>query len=87
VNGFVESRDVPGASSWDYFYAIKLDSSNIGKWIDGYSKKDDPINNIKMDSAFGVKLYSIPELYELNSQQSIVVFRGDGVLFKFWSNR
>ena len=49
VNGFSNNRPttVPGASSWDYKFVVKVASSNIDKWTEGLQSTKPPNYNLK----------------------------------------
>ena len=90
VNGFSNSRKmVPGATSLDYKFAIKVNPSEVDKWTDGliaiesdnydynWMKKiiKKRTNDWRMDSE--------PEFYTRKGDNVImIVYRSEGVIFK-----
>jgi hypothetical protein len=85
VNGFEDTREVPGASSWEYMYAVKLKRIDIDKWTIGYKKEEDEginINWIRKRLSLGenFELKSEPEIYEKSYKESIIVFRNDSIV-------
>ncbi|CAN5369882.1 hypothetical protein BH11BAC5_BH11BAC5_14540 [soil metagenome] len=90
VNGFSNQREtVPGASSLDYKFAIKIDSSYISKWTTGmidtvfekyeYSWASEIIKNRKENW----QLHSAPRCFIRKGDNVIVlVYKKEGVIFK-----
>ncbi|MCB9197411.1 MAG: hypothetical protein H6600_03060 [Flavobacteriales bacterium] len=90
VNGFSNSRTtVPGASSWDYKFAIKVNPSDIDKWtaglikieLDGNDKEwmDKIIEKRKNDW----KTRTEPEFYTRKGDNvTVAVYRTEGIIFK-----
>ena len=93
VNGFSNSRNmVPGASHWDYRFAIKTDSSNVDSWLHGLDKVDSADISWTIDVIDHRKhLWNItgsPEIYKSNDQMtSAVVYRSEGIVFKIYMGR
>ncbi|WP_405207819.1 hypothetical protein [Aquimarina sp. LLG6339-5] len=90
VNGFSDRRTVlPGASSWDYKFVIKINASDVNKWTDGMEKvlsnKDDKVwmNNIIEKRKIEWKATSIPELYNRQGANVLmIVYRSEGIIYK-----
>lgn len=90
VNGFSNSRiTVPGASSWNYKFVIKLDPSDIDKWTNGMVKIEAPEFNAqwmkkiieKRENEW--KTNSKPEFYIREGiGVTIIVYRPEGIIFK-----
>lgn len=90
VNGFSNGRiGVPGVSSANYKFAIKVDTSDIEAWTDGLEKVEEfepttdwtkiLVKNRKPD--WEVK--SQPEYYiRKGAEVYLVVYRQEGILFK-----
>lgn len=87
VNGFTHSRTtIPGASSWDYQIAVKIDTADIKSWIDNLAQ-------LSIDTTLswtGV----IPEqrkkewickskpAYYIHKNVIMVFYRPEGILFR-----
>ncbi len=90
VNGFSNSRaSLPGASSWDYKFALKIDPSDIEKWTTGMVKTgvndydDRWMKELVRKRADNWQTETQPEFYTRNKDDVImIVFRPEGVLFK-----
>lgn len=90
VNGFSNSRiTVPGASSWDYKYAIRINPSDVDKWTDGMILIDSADYNsswMKMiikERANNWITKSEPEVYIRKGGDIIMfVYRNEGIVFK-----
>ncbi|MGD1891377.1 MAG: hypothetical protein ACFB15_12395 [Cyclobacteriaceae bacterium] len=90
VNGFSNSRaTVPGASSWDYKYAIKVKPSDVDKWTAGLlkietdSSNDNWAKKIVQERKNDWKTETEPEFYSREEANVIIiVFRSDGIIFK-----
>jgi|TARA_R100000789_G_C2886039_1_gene116009 hypothetical protein len=90
VNGFSKSREsVPGASSLDYRFVIKVKNSDIEKWTEGMTKIDLPDENInwtkdiieKRKNEWSTK--SLPEFYNREkSNVLLIVYRDAGIIYK-----
>lgn len=90
VNGFGNQRmTIPGASSWDYKFAIKIDTNDIDKWLDGFEcvEKLDG-NQIWMEEIIKNRKHnwirkSKPEYFKRKNENVILIlFRKEGVIFK-----
>lgn len=90
VNGFSNSRVlVPGASSWNYSFLIKIDTNDSDKWIEGMiqhaiTESDTAwINDIPQNSPQEWARTSSAELYKRQeSDVSVLLFRSEGILYK-----
>ena len=90
VNGFSDSRSsVPGASSFDYKFAIKIKASDIDKWTQGFSvfkpQSIDTawINKIVEKQKDQWSTQGKPEFYKRpNDDVMVIVYRDEGILFK-----
>ncbi|WP_108802414.1 hypothetical protein [Aquimarina sp. Aq107] len=90
VNGFLDSRiALPGASSWDYKFVIKINPSDVNKWTDGMEKilsnKDDKVwmNDIIEKRKIEWKTTSSPELYNRQGTNVLmIVYRSEGIIYK-----
>ncbi len=93
VNGFTHSRaSLPGASGWDYKFVVRIDSSNIDKWIDNRFFRS---NNF--ESEWADKLIksrdvnwetdSEPEYYRTSdSLVFLIVYRKECIIYKRFIN-
>ena len=90
VNGFSNSRTtVPGASSWNYEFAIKVNPSDLDKWTDGMiitdssGYEDSWETKIIQERADDWRTDSEPEYYTRKGDDVImVVYRDEGIIFK-----
>lgn len=90
VNGFSDSRIlVPGASSWNYKFVLKLEPSDVDKWVKGAIKIDSLNYNkewhtfISPDRRDAWETSSIPEFYTRKGENvSIVLHRPEGIIVK-----
>lgn len=90
VNGFKNSRQtVPGASSWDYKFVIRIDPKDVSKWTSGFSKsnisfKDEKwIKEIVANRMKNWETSSEPEcLIRENEKVIMFVFKEEGIIFK-----
>lgn len=90
VNGFSNSRTiVPGASSWDYKFVIKVTPSDIDKWTEGMIKTEaGDYNGDWMDKVIEKrnsewKTESQPEFYTRKGDNvAMIVYRSEGIIFK-----
>ena len=90
VNGFDGSRtDVPGASSWDYKVAMKVDTADITRWTEGFEEM--PPNNYdqswtkeitKQRSQNWITQSNPQYFYRTQGNVSILVFQQEGIIFK-----
>ncbi|AXT50885.1 hypothetical protein D1818_08625 [Aquimarina sp. BL5] len=90
VNGFSNSRTtLPGASSWDYKFVIKIDSSDIKKWTEGMIKTipedhdDKWMKEIIEKRRMEWQTTSDPEKYTRNGDNVVmIVYRSEAIIFK-----
>jgi len=90
VNGFSNSRTtVPGASSWDYKFVIKVKTFDIDKWTEGMIKvepKDYKLNWTKEITKGRLNDWTIkstPEFYTRKGDNvMMIVYRTDRIIFK-----
>ncbi|WP_299314400.1 hypothetical protein [uncultured Aquimarina sp.] len=90
VNGFSNSRTtIPGASSWDYKFIVKVDPSDIDKWTNGMMRMkpeyhdDQWMKDIIEKRKIDWKTASDPEIYTRNGDNVVmVVYRLEGIIFK-----
>lgn len=90
TNGFTNSwTTLPGASSWDYKYAIKVDSNDIEKWTDKMIEM--PITTIDFSWTKEIikkrkenwTLNSLPKLFiGDNDHVYLILYRDEGIIFK-----
>ncbi len=90
VNGFSNNRiTLPGASSWDYKFALKVKPSHLDKWINDMVKIDTTNYDItwtkqlieKRESEW--KTNSKPEFYTRKRDHvMLVLYRNEGIIFK-----
>jgi len=90
ANGFHGQRmTVPGASSWDYRFVIRIDKNNIFKWTEGFTSIEMPDGDQKwMDEIVKKRKEnwirkSIPEYFQrVEENVFLIVYREEGILFK-----
>lgn len=90
VNGFGQhSTSLPGASSWDYKVALKVDSSAIDQWTAGFRPVPSLAENLDwMDSITQQRKKqwlhnSSPEFFiRENMAVYMIVYRKEGLIFK-----
>lgn len=90
VNGFSNSRvTVPGASSWDYKFVIKVDSINIDQWTDGMilietEDEHEWRQDIIQERKANWRTESIPEIYTRPENNGVIMFvyRSEGIIYK-----
>lgn len=90
VNGFSKGRStIPGASSWDYKFVIKVNSADIDKWTTGFSTMQ--FSNIDKGWMSKIiekkpndwKTNSKPEAYMRKGQNvTMLIYRSEGIIFK-----
>lgn len=94
VNGFHNQReDVPGASSWDYKFVIKIDPRDISKWTEGMEEikgsayDDSWTKEIIKHRQENWKTHSTPQHFiREGGNIKILFFKDEGILFKRGSN-
>lgn len=90
VNGFSNGRlDVPGASSWDYKFGIKVKSTDLDRWTEGMVRVDsidynkDWIALIIEKRKSDWSINSQPEYYRRTGfDVMLVLYRAEGIVFK-----
>ncbi|MEM7486184.1 MAG: hypothetical protein AAF348_13335 [Bacteroidota bacterium] len=89
VNGFSNSRmNVPGASSLDYRFAIKVKASDIDKWTEGMIKAVPDEKTLDWTKTITEKknqwkTKSTPEFYKREKDDVLmIVYRTEGALYK-----
>lgn len=90
VNGFGNDRaSIPGASSWNYKFAVKIDTGNVAKWIDGMveiSAEDYDgswVKEITKVRSSSWMVHSTPQCYSRPEDDvKMYVFRTQGIIFK-----
>ncbi len=90
VNGFSNGRaTVPGASSWDYKFVIKVKSSDTDKWTEGMIKVEPTDYEIDWTEKIIEKrknewtANSQPEFYtRKEGEVMLVLYRTEGIIFK-----
>lgn len=90
VNGFSNSRTVlPGASSWNYTFAIKVDTQDVDKWLAGMT----PVKSLDSNTDWARELVKAkstgwvtngsPEIYIREGYEvQLIVYRNEGIIFK-----
>ena len=95
ANGFSNQRiSVPGASSLNYQFVIKIDTNDISKWTEGMSEVTNySTNNYWMDKLPGSRkenwsVHSIPKTFtRIGDGVTMFVYKGEGIIYKrLWSN-
>ncbi len=88
VNGFSNDRTlIPGASSWDYQFAVKVNPVDVNQWTEGLEKGkpyDDTWTTALVASRKEAwQTSSTPEFYtRANSNVTLIVYRPEGIIFK-----
>lgn len=90
VNGFSNNKaTIPGASSWDYKFVVRVNPSDIDNWTDGMTiaeiedYDDGWTKKIIQKREGDWKTESEPELYKRNGENVTVMgYRTEGIIFK-----
>jgi len=92
VNGFSDQTtlfpSVPGASSWDYKFVIKVSADSVNNWIADMDKVDSVVTENWTEKIIEKRkqnwiLNSKPEYYRRkNDDVLIILYRKEGVVFK-----
>ena len=90
VNGFnSRSLSIPGASSWDYKFVIKVDTADVYKWCDGMTEVSASIDSIGWTKDItqhrkaNWQTSGTPRYYERTGEGvKMIVYYKDGILFK-----
>ncbi len=94
VNGFHNQRtSVPGASSWDYKFVVKIDTVNISKWTSGMQTvkitdyDDNWTKEITKHRKFNWETNSEPQYFIRNGENvMLLVYKNEGIIFKRVTN-
>lgn len=94
VNGFSDgSRGVPGASSWNYEFGIKVDTSDLDKWTEGMTQVDSANYNLEWtiqitgERKAQWSTVGEPEIFRRGAEDVIVIlYRDEGIVFKRIAN-
>jgi hypothetical protein len=90
ANGFNGQRmTIPGASSWDYRFVIRIDPSDISKWTEGFVGTEihtedlEWLEEIVKNRKENWIRKSKPEYFKRAEENVVmVVFRDEGIIFK-----
>lgn len=91
VNGFSNSRltTIPGASSWDYKFVIRVKPTDIDKWTEGLQKTEPTDYDLSWTKKIVEKRASEwvrnsqPEFYKRNeSNVMVIVYGNEGIIYK-----
>jgi hypothetical protein len=90
VNGFQNTSTwLPGASSWDYKFVIKVDTVNIIKWTDGMQAVNIPdyddrwTKELVKNREQSWKTYSVPQYFVREGENvTMLVYKSEGIIFK-----
>ncbi|SEM17682.1 hypothetical protein SAMN04487910_4329 [Aquimarina amphilecti] len=90
VNGFSNSRTtLPGASSWDYKFVIKINPSDVDKWTVGMVEaisqyhEDAWMKKIIEKTELEWQTFTEPEIYSRPGDNVLmVVYRSEGIIYK-----
>ncbi|GAA4115312.1 hypothetical protein GCM10022393_15440 [Aquimarina addita] len=89
VNGFSNNRmSIPGASSWNYKYAVKVNPAEVDQWTKGLIKMDITYNGSWQNQIIKHRkeeweVKSQPEIYIWEEAQiTVLIYRKEGILFK-----
>lgn len=94
VNGFHNQRtSVPGASSLDYKFVIKIDTVNIAKWTTGMTEveltdyDDSWTKEITKGRMQNWQTLSKPQYFKRNGENvTMLVFKNEGIIYKRVTN-
>ena len=88
VNGFHNQRQaVPGASSWDYKFAVRIAPANIPNWTNGLKEveledmDDSWTGEITKQRSQNWRTFSNPH-YFIGQHVTLVVYEDEGIVFK-----
>lgn len=90
VNGFHNQRNLgTGASSWDYKFAIKVDTINIPKWTLGMTEveltneDENWTKEITKQRKQNWETHSKPQYYiRIGEEVTMIVYKKEGIIFK-----
>ncbi|MBY0426181.1 MAG: hypothetical protein K2Q22_11130, partial [Cytophagales bacterium] len=84
---------VPGASSLEYKYVIKIDTLNISKWTAGMTEveltvyDDSWTKEIVKGRKQNWKTFSKPKYFKRNGEDvTVLVFKNEGIIYKRLTN-
>ncbi|MBI3235206.1 MAG: hypothetical protein HYZ42_14425 [Bacteroidetes bacterium] len=94
VNGFHNQRtSVPGASSLDYKFVIKIDTVNLSKWTTGMTEveltdyDDSWTKEIIKSRKQNWQTFSKPQYFKRNGEDvTMLVFKNEGIIYKRVTN-
>lgn len=91
VNGFSNTRNssIPGASSWDYKFALRLDPANLERWTEEMVQVEFGKQDLSWTQAIvrerkdQWKVSSPPIVYtSQGAKVTVFVYEKEGILFK-----
>ena len=91
VNGFVDSRSptIPGASSWNYKFAVKIEPADLPKWRSGFRSftpdgyDDNWMKEITSARSENWIKTSIPKYYKrVDANVTMIIYEVEGFVFK-----
>jgi hypothetical protein len=91
VNGFSNARSptIPGASSWNYTFVVKIEPSDLPKWRNGFrSFTPDGYDDIWTKEIISARnenwiTSSTPKYYKrVNSNVTMIIYEEEGLVFK-----
>ena len=95
ANGFSNQRiSVPGASSLNYQFVIKIDTNDISKWTEGmtetssYSTDNYWMDKLLISRKENWNIHSTPKVFtRIGDSVIIFVYKDEGIIYKkLWSN-
>jgi len=95
ANGFSKQRiSVPGASSLNYQFVIKIDTNDISKWTERMTETSSySIDNYWMDKLLisrkeNWNIHSTPKVFtRIGDSVMMFVYKDEGIIYKkLWSN-
>ncbi|WP_103069156.1 hypothetical protein [Aquimarina sediminis] len=90
VNGFSKSRNaIPGASSWDYQFVVKVEPTMVTNWTIGFQKSDNKeyetgwTDDLVAHRDNNWERKSTPQLYNrVDDNTIVIVYQKEGIVFK-----
>jgi len=92
ANGFSNQRiSVPGASSLNYQFVIKIDTNDISKWTEGMTETSGYSNwmdELLISRKENWNMHSIPKVFtRIGDSVIMFVYNDEGIIYKkLWSN-
>jgi len=92
ANGFSNQRiSVPGASSLNYQFVIKIDTNDISKWTEGMTETSGYSNwmdELLISRKENWNMHSIPKVFtRIGDSVIMFVYNDEGIMYKkLWSN-